>query len=543
MRRAIFLTFIIIVLSSLACTKTWLPDERSGLGKMGPIDFTRFGGITPARNIFERTIRLPMNPAAQSPRYFDLYYFVRMPSPSAARTVLFLSGGPGEFIPGPINFPSIADFLIDQGYNVAFYHARGAGFSQFPPSNKYDKFLKTSYVIEDIEAIRGDLADRGFLGTNGKWSAVIAYSFGTVVAQQYAESYNANLNRLILIGVQSRHSFQTSPGSLNQFTGQIRDINRATLTQIFSRSQFNNLSSTDKNNIIDWAFGTSTSNGIYQIAEDKFGSLAFVVKAYCELKAQNELASNNLDYSQQFFSALRLLRQVGWSPQSSVQVDFGKVIENEYFQRPSGNPECGPDLTGSSDRVFNVVNIYDGINVQFLDKWLANGRRGVHDALKSSGGEVHYVKGNINPYLGKLGISDNEAIEPWDPARHKHDVVTIILRGSADTVPAGGATEHIFLNALGGPRTLIIYPGVGHSYVLPSIPSTAPPSTLPNQTACGPTRPVRDCLIYSFLAMNPTDFRNSAVNQILPIMAGQGASVCYRDQNTPLTLTIAGTCP
>jgi pimeloyl-ACP methyl ester carboxylesterase len=534
--------FVGLCLASCASQRhqVWLPDERSGLGRINPDDFRRGIGIASTRNILERTISRPVN-RNDSSAMFDLYYFVRMPPVRATRTVLYIPGGPGQFIPGPILLPTIADFLIDNGYNVVFYHARGSGFSQIRPSNTYDRFLRTSYVLDDIEAIRKDLIRQGFLSTKGSWDAVIGYSFGTNVAQQYAGTYPNNVDRLILIGVQSRHGFESMPVPFDEINNSIRDINRYTLEKIYQRADFNDLTPERKSYIIDTAFGTTNAKGIYQRAEDKFGSIGYVVSAYCELKAQNELARYDLDYSQQFFRALQRLRDVGWFPTSNTQLVFGMQIKDGILGTAPSASDCGPDLTGSSDRVRYVVSIYDGINMRFLKKWLESGKRNLSDAVKESGGDAHYER-NINRYVDKIGITESETIEPLDPARYKHNKPTLILKGSADTVPVGGAAEYIFLDALAGPRTLIEYPGVGHFYILPKIPLAAQSTPEANPAVCTPGAWILDCLIYSFLEMSPKDFSNPDVNRILAVIIRDDAKICYRDQGMPQTLQVAGTC-
>jgi alpha-beta hydrolase superfamily lysophospholipase len=464
----------------------------------------------------------------------------------AAKTVLFCAGGPGEFIPTTVEGP-FTDFLTSNGYNVVYYHPRGAGFSQISARNTADRFLKTSYVVDDIEAIRHDLIRQGFLGQTGKWDAVIGYSFGTVVAQYYAgapvppgAASARKLDRLILIGVQSRHGFQGPSDPFEDIRSKILEINRTILEYIFQRPIFGNLPNNEKNRIIEEAFGT---NGIFKRAEEKFGSIGFVVRAYCEIK--DELVSNNLNYSQRFFEALRNLRNVGWLPEYGLQQVYGLFIATELRGFVSTAEDCGPDLSGSSDRVFNVVSIYDGLNMRFLSKWLANGRTDVKDAVRASGGEVHYASGGINKHLEKVGLSNTEVIEPWNPAQHKHDTSTLILKGSADTVSAGGAAEYTFLNALSGSRTFIEYPGVGHLYTMRNLPSNFQ-SSLPG-AACVPSapggspKPLRDCLLYSFLEMSPAVFNDASVNTILGLV--NGADICYRDQTTSNTRTVAGTCP
>lgn len=545
-------------LSSVLCLLTscglqrhqiWPPDERSGLGR-----FTFNPKNISDKNSFERTLSRPVDPKNPEGEKFDLYYFVRMPTKGMAqKTVLFIPGGPGHFTPGPFAQVTFADFLVDNGYNAVFYHARGAGFSQIPPSNKYDKFLKTLYVLDDIEAIRQDLIRGNFLRKDEKWDAVIGYSYGTVVAQQYAGTYKDNLERLILIGVQSRHGFQSSSDSFDEIASKIRDINRTTLKNIFKRPEFSDLTSQQKNDIIDKALGTNNQKGIFQIAEENFGSLGFVSSAYCELK--DELAKYQLgNYSLQFFRALQNLRLVGWLPTSDAptsddQVTLGRQIKDGIAGNTPGVMACGPGLTGSSDRVFNVVSIYDGINMSFLKKWLDNGKRNLQDAVRASGGKAHYERG-INKYLNKIGIDESETIEPWDPSRYKHDKPTLILKGSADSVSAGGAAEHVFLNALTGTRTLIEYPGVGHFYALPSIPP-GPKESVPG--ICRPSNPnqkhpdnhksrIRDCLIYSFLEKDFDTFGSLKDSEIISVIMKDSVTVCYQNQNMTRPRAVAGSC-
>ena len=228
-RLTVTLSYGWIVVSLVAC-QVWLPDERSGLGVIDSKPNNLFLGKT-----VETTISVSLDPSDPGNRTFDLYYFVRMPSSGKApKTVVFCAGGPGVFI-GPTTINLYTDFLINNGYNVVHYHPRGAGFSQIPAQNKYDRFLRTSYVVQDIEAIR-----KHFLGPTQKWDAVIGYSFGTVVAQYYAGEYKSNLERLILIGTQSRHAFQTLPDPFDQTTNEILNTNRITLTNIFQRTEFSN---------------------------------------------------------------------------------------------------------------------------------------------------------------------------------------------------------------------------------------------------------------------------------------------------------------
>src|SRR5262245_38126320 len=288
-----------IFFTSCSQIQVWDPDERSASGRM-------------QNHTIEKLIPVPLDPKRPLDREFTLYYFVRVPDTGrATKNVLFCTGGPGLIIPGPIPGPTFVNFLRDNGYNVVFFHPRGAGFSQIPASNRYDQYLKTSYVVADIEAIRQD-----FLGKDGKWDAIIGWSYGTVVAQQYAHWHGDNVDRLVLIGPESRHMFNNSPTAtaFADFVEAIRVTNRETLESIFYRDEykenFEYLSDDKKRTIIDGAFGSRKTPGIFDRAEKAFGSLQFVIDSYCELKAQKKLAEFDLDYRRDFFEALRGLRMV-----------------------------------------------------------------------------------------------------------------------------------------------------------------------------------------------------------------------------------------
>jgi hypothetical protein len=81
----------------------------------------------------------------------------------------------------------------------------------------------------------------------------------------------------------------------------------------------------------------------------------------------------------------------------------------------------------------------------------------------------------IREQAWKLGTSANDRICPWDPARvdesgkckdcqrRENSVNTLILKGGADAITAGGQAEYLFEKALApGHRALIEFPGVGH---------------------------------------------------------------------------------
>ena len=114
--------------------------------------------------------------------------------------------GPGPSVdledvdPGSGEPVNALELLETIGHKVAYLHVRGSGFSQIPQSNKFDRFLRADYVIEDIERVR--LKE---LGNDTPWDAIWGESHGALIAQKYAYKYGTDkVKKLILIGPPSR---------------------------------------------------------------------------------------------------------------------------------------------------------------------------------------------------------------------------------------------------------------------------------------------------------------------------------------------------
>ena len=433
---------------SLAPSEAWNTNERTALGAAGHI---------------EKLISVPLNPEDTNGDRFDLYYFVHLGKRGPLRkTVLFCAGGPGEIVQISTSNQQLVDFLALQGYDVVYFHLRGSGLSQIPPSNQFDRFLRTAYVVEDIEEVRRD-----FLGPAGKWDAVIGLSYGTIAAQLYASKYPKNVKKLVLLGPISRHEF-----SFNDFNEDFKEIHRHNLERIYQLEQFEQLGPEKKSAIVEKVFGKPNEPGIFQRTEEAFGSVQFVAENYCALK-KGILEEYNLKYSRHFFQKLGQIRFVGWYPSAlNDQLKIGTAIRNEVLQEgPQAQDDCQEDNVGAqtSERAFYVMGTYDGINPRFLREWLSSDEKDIRSAVRRSGGHAHVLMG-VNKYIEKIGIFDEAPIKAWNPANYKHMVPTLILKGGADPVSAAGQAEFIYSKALLGERTFIEFPGIGHRFSLPTIP-------------------------------------------------------------------------
>jgi len=464
---AIFLIgTIFFVQDSLPQSKVWHPAERTGLGRVENFNAA-----------IEKLISVPLNPNNPEDGSFDLHYFVQTPKEGMGlKTVLFCFGGPGELARPSANDPTFADPLQQSGYNIVYFDLRGSGFSQIPASNQFDKYLRTANAVEDIEKIRQD-----FLGEKS-WDAIIGYSYGTVLAQEYAHKYQEEVDKVILIGPQSMHQFASSGNPYEEYTTEVQRVRREVLEKLYTeREEFQAIDAATKSDIMNELFGSPSSTGLFKRIEDSFGSEQFVIDNYCELNKSGILKKYGFgNYSRYFFEMLRNVRFVGWqsvtpttTTVNSDQVEIVKVITlvirpelKKYVGELQPRDECSDSQLQQSARVFNAMGIYDGLNRRFLKEWFAAGKHGIHEALVKSGGLANIEMG-VNKSINKVGIDENELIQPWDPANYPHNRPTLILKGGADPVTALGQAERYYTSGLNGPRILIEFEGVGHYFYLP----------------------------------------------------------------------------
>jgi pimeloyl-ACP methyl ester carboxylesterase len=442
---------------------------------------------------------------------FYLYYFAKDLSylrstgigkaPVDGRTILFVSGGPGQ-----VNRPGNSNFGDIPGHRVVYFHLRGAGFSQLPASNYYDRFLRTRYAVEDIEAIRKDL-----LG-EAPWTAVIGHSYGTVLAQQYAAKYGSKnkLKKLILSAPLSQH--KTFAETL-QFDN-LRKIYRSNFFNFLPQ-----LPGLTRNGEIGNTIAVEARN-ISERADREFGSVHFLIEIYEDLQKQRDrnpkahdsfqslLETAHLNYSLAFFKALRRLRHTGWLAHDedlatgstenvdTVQQLAGLIIANEILLKKPYS--CNTDKVRerirdlastrfpeeraqdvalqikigqeyfktdhvNTPRAYYVFTIYDGLNEMFM-RTIEDGETDRRAAITSLGG----TQSHMNKALNTIAV-ENDPINRWDPRQYGHAVPTLILKGDADPVTEGGQADYVFEHALTGDHALFKFPGIGHSMSLPRL--------------------------------------------------------------------------
>ena len=143
---------------------------------------------------------------------FNLYYFRghNFDVKNARRkNILFIPGGPGALGDGTMAT------VLEAECNVVYFDPRGSGLSRVPGPNSFDKFLRAKYiagddkdksVVGDIEQIRLKELGQDKNGKPVKWDAIYGYSYGTLVAQQYAHAHPESVDKLILLAPVDRHN-------------------------------------------------------------------------------------------------------------------------------------------------------------------------------------------------------------------------------------------------------------------------------------------------------------------------------------------------
>jgi len=439
-----------------------------------------------------------------------LYYsFIKPPdiNNQTHKNVLFIPGGPGTIVDledldsDKQGRENALEVLETQGHTVAYLHVRGTGLSQIPPSNKFDRFLRADYVVEDIERLRLRL-----LGNDTPWDAIWGESHGALIAQRYAHKYGtARVKKLVLVAPPSR--------SLES-RGQRRSLMVSNLEAII-RNHGDHASeggSSKKAEDNDLSFVTDQ-----QIREIKskldqtltkldrtFGSMSLVMENYAELK-ERDPNFKSFPYPEEFFKALRILQFYGRPEQNlkfprAEQGRFNAALLLAHYltlpekklnakgdrrvtlgKTPSIVSGLSPDRRDAykkrldtakkdilgdgqlkSRRAYYVFGIYDGISRWILD---VMDRQIQKDGFFKSQDIAGYVTGPVaRDLVKKIGTVLGEPIYPWNPAYYKHDVATFIVRGDADPLTAGGQAESFFGDGLANKRDSVLMeiPGMGH---------------------------------------------------------------------------------
>jgi pimeloyl-ACP methyl ester carboxylesterase len=514
-----------------------------------------FGGATLTEYIIEQ----PFDSINKKGPTFSLYYFVKANDYKDIdkRTIVYAAGGPGQMVLAT----EIPNFVDMYGYRVVYFHIRGSGFSQLPSDIEYDEFLRTKYVVADIDAIRRDL-----LGNDGQWHAIIGHSYGAIVAHQYASEFPKHVRKLVLSAPQVPISLAKKDPAKNRSLDTLRRIYNDKffdfIDDIPRQSGINSM----KKQIVE------ESERILAEVENGHWNLQFVSEEYKDL-VEKEILPNRLRLGARYYAALRRLRHTGWlktdvrlsrgisDDVSWVQMTSGLIIAETILGQLNGRMNLIEELkklveqlqkseqsegdierkklivdkknntekaakilaevkarpmplkfSQNTARPYYVITLNDGLNEKFNKQ--VRREKDLKEARSAIAG-----KAGSNPSLERALATVQEIPDAWDPAKMEKlpEQPTLILKGGADPVTADGQAERYLNNALWGDRILLEFPGIGHAMALPRPENPDDPMyTIDVTTNSGeklnvPFDTVREALIHSFLEKPYDTFKTAPI--------------------------------
>ena len=272
--------------------------------------------------------------------------------------------------------------------------------------------------------------------------------------------------------------------------------------------------------------------------DETYGSADFIVDNYAQLKRDDKTFRTEFgQFPVEFFAALRYLQMAGapeknglvFVADSRQRINAALVIayyltpdnpslcslksglfggtagDCEYCERfKAAKEELRARLGGGeSQRGSYVFGVYDGvarwISVMMGEKGCFTGKD-VETFASSTASAKRFGRDQVK----KIGIVADEKICPWNPADYRHEVPTLLIKGSRDTVVAGCQAEDFLLNGLKeGSRVFLEFRGLGHDVSVANLYEGSDPSTWSKTFAS---------LLEDFIKMSstPAQFRGDA---------------------------------
>jgi pimeloyl-ACP methyl ester carboxylesterase len=454
--------------------------------------------------------------------HFDMAYFLNDgfdPRKKKRLNVLFIPGGPGA-----INDPDSPNRTLSlwaKKHNIVYFHPRGMARSKIDGDKRYDQFLRVDYVVEDIESLRAKI-----LGSR-PWDVIYAHSWGTVVAQRYAFHYGepklaeTRVKSLVLSGPVDRalvgtrgarvrmivenlkmiYEYYRSAAGTKNCTCESSEFLRKLLTDFREPQGLlgeARSGKTDNLCFIDPKVIDKITVQLEKIIPDidaNYGSADQIVDNFKTLKQDPRFNNRFGKFDLEFFVALRYLQMTGapvknglaFSVDGRRQISAALVLVQQLATdkpescKAEGSPFAGaPPLCDSCKRLAEareemapgedrsslrgnfVFGVYDGVTrwlPGLMEKSSCFTGNDIAQFIDHGSGEKKFGRDQAR----KIGIVPGEQICPWDPAKSRHAVPTLLIKGSRDTVVAGCQAEEFFRNGLTDDRRVLFeFPGMGH---------------------------------------------------------------------------------
>jgi pimeloyl-ACP methyl ester carboxylesterase len=129
-------------------------------------------------------------------------------------------------------------------------------------------------------------------------------------------------------------------------------------------------------------------------------------------------------------------------------------------------------MSDTSLRASSVFGVFDGV-ARWIFRLMNEAGRTDSENCFTVGSLRDIASGDLLPdkktvrelakKIGTSGLTSDERICPWDPARYKHEIPTLIITGGSDPVTAGGQPEYFYSNGLTDQkRAFVKFLGAGH---------------------------------------------------------------------------------
>lgn len=475
--------------------------------------------------------------------------------------ILFIPGGPGAIVDSGSRTAALR--LLEKKHNVVYFHPRGMAGSAIDGRKEYDQFLRADYVVEDIERLRQEvLTTRPWDAIYAhSWGTVIAQRY----AARYGKPKDASpkVRSLILSGPVDRHRTDTRAARTRMTVDNLKAIFTYYRTQSSANCRCASSSylqplvmdfSDPQITIFDTRLGPSDNfcflptdaadkisrqlEKLLSEIDENYGSADFIVDNYAQLKKDDRRFQAAFGkFPIEFFAAVRYLQMSGapekdalvfvadsrnrinaalviayyLSPDQPSRCSLkrglfgGTAADCEYCERfKAARGELRLRLGGrESRRGSYVFGVYDGvarwISVMMNEKGCFTGKD-LKQFVNQSGDAKKFGRDQAK----KIGIVENEKICPWNPADYRHEVPTLLIKGSRDTVVAGCQGEDFLINGLkDGSRVLLEFRGLGHDVSVANLYEGSDPSSWSKHFAS---------LLEDFIKMssNPSQFHNDS---------------------------------